>query len=464
MIRTRTSKVQWLCSFFLFLSFASFAQNEEVSFLFVGDVMQHDGQIDAARNPTTGEYEYEDGWKFIRPIVNEYDIAVANLEVTLAGKPFKGYPQFSAPDELATTLINSGFNVILTANNHSCDRGSQGVVRTLDKLDELGVAHTGTFRSQEERDKTYPLMLDENGMKIAMLNYTYGTNGLEVAKPLIINYIDSAVIKADIKKAKDLGADYIICNMHWGLEYKFLPNGYQKTYEQLCYRNGVDMVIGGHPHVVQPIEQKNIKGEDKLTVWSLGNFVSNMQTRPTRGGLMVGSTIQRNGFTVDIKETHYYLIYVMKKQEGKVTQYYILPDFDYNAYHSDFIDAKNMTQLNNFFGDSRKLFAEHNQNAEERIIDPSWDTGKLYKQLLTSYFTVEIIGGDEALLHNELIGDLLQITVDKNGKRHLISGVCQSAEKAVTVANYLTDLGIGESLHISQVNYTTEGIIINELP
>lgn len=420
--------------------------------------MQHDGQINAARNNTEDCYDYEDGWKFIRPIVNEYDIAVANLEVTLAGKPYKGYPQFSAPDELAETLVNNGFNVILTANNHSCDRGSKGVIRTLDKLDELGVPHTGTFRSQKERDQNYPLMLEENGMKIAMLNYTYGTNGLEVAKPLIINYIDSTVIKADVARAKEMGADYIICNMHWGLEYKFLPNGYQKTYEQLCYREGIDMVIGGHPHVVQPIEQKEINGEDKLTVWSLGNFVSNMQTRPTRGGLMVGSTIEKEGDDISIKEAHYYLVYVLKKSEGEVTQYYILPDFDYNGTAPNFIDATNQTHYKNFMADSRKLFAEHNQNASERIVLPNSETGKLYTQFLTSYYAVEITEGDEALLHNDLIGELLQVTVDKEGNHHMISGMCATESEAKSVQNYMNDLGIGTSTVIVQVNYTAEGI------
>lgn len=425
--------------------------------------MQHDGQIAAAKNNTTGTYDYEDGWKFIRPIVNEYDIAVANLEVTLAGKPFKGYPQFSAPDDLAKTLVNSGFNVILTANNHSCDRGSKGVIRTLDQLDELGVPHTGTFRSQEERDKTYPLILEENGMKIAMLNYTYGTNGLEVAKPLIINYIDSTVIKTDIARAKELGAEYIICNMHWGTEYKFLPNGYQKTYEQLCYREGADMVIGGHPHVVQPIEKKEVKGEEKLTVWSLGNFVSNMQTRPTRGGLMVGSTIEKSGNEINIKEAHYYLVYVMKKNEGEVTQYYILPDFDYNGIESSFIDTKNQGHYKLFMEDSRKLFSEHNINTKERLIEPSSQIGRMYKHFLDSYFTVEISGADEALAHNELIGDLLQITVDTEGKHHLISGVCATPEEAEVVGNYIRDLGIGTEYWLSHVTYGQQGITVKQI-
>jgi poly-gamma-glutamate synthesis protein (capsule biosynthesis protein) len=251
--RIHISKALWLFS--LLFVFQLSAQ-EDLSFIFVGDVMQHDGQIEAAYSKKTGSYEYEDGFKFVRPIINQYDIRIANLEVTLAGRPYKGYPQFSAPDELAETLVSSGFNVVLTANNHSCDRGSKGVIRTLDKLDELGVMHTGTFRNAEEREKNYPLMVNKNGYKVAILNYTYGTNGLTVKEPLIINYIDTAVIRKDIATAKERKADYIICNMHWGTEYKHLPNGYQKKYEQLCYDQGADMVIGGHPHVLQSIERK----------------------------------------------------------------------------------------------------------------------------------------------------------------------------------------------------------------
>lgn len=422
--------------------------------------MQHDGQIEAALNPKTGQYEYEDGFKFVRPVLQQYDIRIANLEVTLAGKPFKGYPQFSAPDELATTLVNSGFNVIITANNHSCDRGSKGVLRTLDELDRLGVKHTGTFRSQEERDRNYPLMLEEKGMKVAILNYTYGTNGLSVEKPLIINYIDSAVIKSDVARAKELKADYIICTMHWGTEYKFLPNGYQKRFESWCYDLGVDMVIGGHPHVVQPMERKTVNGEEKLTVWSLGNFVSNMQTRPTRGGLMVGASIHKSGDQVTLDSAEYYLVYVLKKNEGALTQYYILPDFEYNAFRPDFISAKDLTQMNDFLSDSRVLFAENNKNIREKKVDPGSATGLLYKLYLDEYYSVELLGADENLLRHPQIGNLLHMTVDKDGKRHILSGVCKAADDIAGIYNYIQDLKIAESL---QSVHVTRGSVF-ELP
>ena len=445
--------MKWLFNILLFLFWNfSWAQSEELSFLFVGDVMQHDGQIEAAHNATTGKYEYDDGFKFIKPIIQQYDLRIANLEVTLAGRPYKGYPQFSAPDELAETLVNSGFNVIITANNHSCDRGAKGVERTLDELDRLGIKHTGTFRSKEERDRQYPLMIEENGMRVAVLNYTYGTNGLYVAEPLIINYIDSAVIKKDVERAKELKADYIVCTMHWGTEYKFLPNNYQMRFESWCYELGVDMVIGSHPHVVQPVERKTINNEEKLTVWSLGNFVSNMQTRPTRGGLMVGASIKREGEKAVLNSAEYYLVYVMKRNEGEVSQYYILPDFEYNGKYPDFINSTNQMWMSDFLGDSRELFAEHNKGVEERIITSDSKIGKLYDKFLSSYFSVELLNADDSVLRHPEVGNLFHLVVDPKGNRHLLSGFCDDKDQANGVLNFVRDLKLTDSPRIVRID------------
>tara|TARA_R110002072_G_scaffold266303_1_gene425177 strand:+ start:21912 stop:23279 length:1368 start_codon:yes stop_codon:yes gene_type:complete len=443
--------VQLLYSTLLFLlSFSAFSQNEQLDLIFVGDVMQHDGQIEAAHNKAFGGgYEYDDGFKFIKPIINEYDFKIANLEVTLAGKPFKGYPQFSAPDDLAITLKNAGFNVILTANNHSCDRGSKGVIRTLDKLDELELVHTGTFRNKEERDKNYPLILEENGMKIAILNYTYGTNGLSVEKPLIINYIDSSVVRKDVERAVALKADYIICNLHWGKEYRSLPDGYQKKWEAYCYKVGIDMVIGGHPHTVQPIQKKmNANNEEQLTVWSLGNFVSNMQTRPTRGGVMVGVELEKKNEKVELGDVGYNLIYVLKKKEGAITQYYILPDFDYNKFRPGFIDAENRQRKNYFFGDSRKLYKEHNIGAVESIVDENSALGKLYQKYLTSYYSIELKETDPSLLSNQYMKNSLFKTVDYRGQQHILYGVYDSKIEAEMNVRFLTDCHISSEQNI----------------
>lgn len=445
MIRIRTSKAKWLCSFALiFFSFSAISQ-DKLSMIFVGDVMQHDGQIKAAYNKANQSYEYENGFQFVRPVINQYDLRVANLEVTLAGKPYKGYPQFSAPDELAETLVNSGFNIILTANNHSCDRGEKGVIRTLDQLDKLGVKHTGTFRNQAERDANYPLMVEQNNMKIAMLNYTYGTNGLEVDPPLIINYIDSNVIKDDVERARELGADYIVCNMHWGTEYKLYPNSYQKTYEQFCYRIGVDMVIGGHPHTVQPIENKTVNNKQKLTVWSMGNFVSNMQVRHTRGGAMVSAHIRKTSGNIAIEKVQYHPIYVLTKQEGVVKQYYILPFFNYNKFRPGFLTKVDLERYNQYMLDARKVFSENNINTSEYIIGGNSEIGKLYQQLLTEYYSVQLTTNKDDLLLNENLGSYLHEHVDNAGTAHVLSGVCNDLEEAENNLHFIRDCGFKEA-------------------
>ena len=418
--------------------------------------MQHDGQIQAAYNKTNESYEYENSFQFVRPVINEYDLRLANLEVTLAGKPYKGYPQFSAPDELAETLVSSGFNIILTANNHSCDRGEKGVIRTLDQLDKLGVLHTGTFRSKAERDANYPLIVEQNNMKVALLNYTYGTNGLEVDAPLIINYIDSNVIREDVKRAKELGAEYIVCNMHWGKEYKLYPNSYQKTYEQFCYKIGVDMVIGGHPHTVQPIENKKVNNKQKLTVWSLGNFVSNMQVRQTRGGAMVSAHIVKKKKLISIDKVQYHPIYVLTKQEGVLKNYYILPDFNYNKFRPGFLTKVDLERYHQYMADARKVFTENNVNTSECSISENSPIGAIYQRLLTEYYSVRVaVNKDELLLHENL-SPYLHEHVDKQGNAFLLSGICNSPEEATANLKFIQDCGFedAEIVHVSPQNVT----------
>lgn len=445
MIHIHTSKVKWLFSALFCLFFAASFGQDKVSMVFVGDVMQHDGQIQAAYNAKTKTYEYEDGFKYIKPLINEYDLRIANLEVTLAGEPFKGYPQFSAPDALAETLVTSGFNVILTSNNHSADRGQKGIIRTLDQLDALGVKHTGTFRSQAERDANYPLIVEQNNIKIAMLNYTYGTNGIEVSGPVIVNYIDSNVIRTDVARAKALGAEYIVCNLHWGTEYKPLPNSYQKTYEALCYRLGVDMVIGGHPHVVQPIEKKTVGGKDKLTVWSLGNFVSNMQVRYTRGGVMVGATIEKKDKKITLQNVQHHLVYVLAKDEGAVTQYYILPEFDYNAHRPGFLSSVDLQRMNEFFSDARKLYADNNSGTTEHLVSPTSKIGKLYVRYLTQYYSVVVAKNQDDLLLKKNFAQYVHEHVDENGTGWILSGICQTAEQAKANLQFIKDCGFAEA-------------------
>lgn len=458
MIHIHTLKQQWLFSLlFVFISTVALSQKEgQLSFLFAGDVMQHGPQINGALNPVTGNYEYEKSLKFIKPVIESVDVAIANLEVTHAGKPYSGYPQFSAPDELSNALKNTGFDVLLTSNNHSCDGGGKGVVRTLDVLDELGIVHTGTFRNKKERDANYPLILDKNGMKVAILNYTYGTNGLVVPAPIIINYIDSAVMKADFAKAKTQ-ADYIICTLHWGAEYQHLPNEYQKNYEKYCYELGADMVIGGHPHVIQPALTKTVKGEEKLTAWSLGNFVSNQRDRYKNGGMLIQAVIEKNqnidgkGTSVQLKEANYWLFYVHKRTEGVFKPYYVLPEFNYNALSPGFIPTDDLSLMEEFFVDSRKLMDKHG-NLQELTLS-NLETNGFYEREMAGYFAVMF---SEKPSDGPIIQNLMQAVTDNTGKQLWLSGNCISVEDAQRNKELLTKLGVVGTMTIVRV--TPDGI------
>jgi len=261
---------------------------DSISLYFAGDMMQHKAQLDAARRPD-GTYDYTGCFTQVTPEIEAADIAVCNFETTLGGAPYSGYPQFCSPDAYALAVRDAGFDIFLTANNHCMDRRNHGLVRTLDVLDSLGIGHLGTYRNQAERDSLYPYMLERSGIRIALLNYTYDTNGIPVEPPCIVNYIDTTQIKADVIRARQLKADCIIACMHWGTEYRTTPDASQKKLEAWLYSIGVNHIIGGHPHVVQPVRTlpHEYYADRHLTVWSLGNYISNMTAPRTDHGLAV---------------------------------------------------------------------------------------------------------------------------------------------------------------------------------
>lgn len=269
---------------------------DSISIYFAGDIMQHEAQLKAALR-ADGTYDYTGCFTQVTPEIEAADIAVCNFETTLGGAPYSGYPQFCSPDELAAAVRDAGFDIFLTANNHCLDRRTRGLVRTLDVLDSLGIPHLGTYRDLAERDSLYPYIIERNSMRIALLNYTYATNGIPVAAPCIVNYIDTTQIKADVIRARQLHADCIIACMHWGTEYRLEPDKSQKTLEEWLYSIGVDHIIGGHPHVVQPVRTlpHRYHAGSSLTVWSLGNYISNMSAPHTYQGLAVTTRLIKIG-------------------------------------------------------------------------------------------------------------------------------------------------------------------------
>lgn len=283
-----------------------------LTLLFAGDLMQHDGQIQAARTPR-GNYDYAPCFEHVREEIGRADVAIANFEVSLGGRPYKGYPRFSAPDEFLTAVRDAGFDVLLTANNHCLDTGRKGLERTVVLLDSLHIPHAGTYVDAAQRDKRYPLLIERNGIRVALLNYTYGTNGLPATPPNVVNYIDRNVIEADIERAKAMQPDAIIACMHWGTEYELLPSAGQRQLADWLFAQGVTHIIGGHPHVVQPIELRTDSlGERHLLVYSLGNYISNMSAPNTDGGLMVNLTLEKHDGHTRLADSSYSLVWVSR--------------------------------------------------------------------------------------------------------------------------------------------------------
>ena len=328
--------------------------------LFVGDLMQHQGQINAAR--TAKGYDYSTCFEYVKEEISRANLAIANLEVTLGGKPYKGYPAFSAPDEFLTAIHNAGFNVLVTANNHSLDRGSPGLERTIQLIDTLKIPHAGTYINSEAREKEYPLLLEKNGFRIALLNYTYGTNGIPVTLPNIVNYIDTTIIAKDIEAGKALNPDAIIACMHWGIEYQSLPDKEQKFLADWLLRKGVDHVIGSHPHVVQPIEVRtdSLTNDKHLIVYSLGNFISNMSARRTDGGLMVRMELVKDS-TTRLYNCEYSLVWTARPMQSGKKNHQLLPI----NLSADSIPLQARNSLKIFTNDARTFFSKHNQGIKE---------------------------------------------------------------------------------------------------
>jgi len=265
----------------------------------VGDLMCHSQQYNEAQ--TNNGYDFTYVYDAIKPFINSVDLAFGNLETVTAGaeERFTGYPMFNTPVEYIEALKYAGFDVITTANNHSLDRSYTGVVKTLDALDENNLTHTGTFRTEE--DSRDVLILTYKSIKLAVLAYTYGTNGINppIGKEFSVNYVDENEIQQDITRAKEYIPDKIIAFVHWGDEYQRQPNSYQTRIADFMFNEGVDIIFGSHPHVLQPMEFKTItdvygKTKEVFIIYSMGNFISNQRKRFTDGGVFVRMKLIKN--------------------------------------------------------------------------------------------------------------------------------------------------------------------------
>lgn len=292
---------------------------DTISITFIGDVMQHGKQLASALADTDNpnnpcSYDYSSTFRHIEDRLKEADLAVANMEFPLGTPPYKGYPAFSAPESIAWKAKECGIDLFLLANNHILDRGMKGLLNTIKVYEDMGGRYIGAYRNKEDESAMNPVFLNIKGIRVAFLNFTYGTNGFAVPEPCTVNLMDSLHVKGCIRKARNMGADIIVCMPHWGEEYMLRPSAQQKQWAKMLQREGVRVIVGSHPHVPQTAE---ISGENIL-FYSLGNYISN-QTTPdfTQLELMVTIHIAKNFHTgaVTLPEPEIEFLWCFKKGE-----------------------------------------------------------------------------------------------------------------------------------------------------
>lgn len=298
----------------------------------IGDVMCHNTQYIDSYVSSTDSYDFSYVFDDIQNYIESADISIGSLETTFAGKDrgYSNYPTFNSPEQLAYDLAEMGLDVLSTAGNHALDKGFSGLCNTLDVLDDANISHSGTYRTQEDRDSV--LIKDVKGVKIAILSYTYGTNGIPVPsdKEFCVNLIDRDLIKQDIENAKSQNTDVIICCMHWGIEYQTTQNAEQEDLADFLFENGVDIILGNHPHVLQPMEKRSVTLEDGtvkdcFVIYALGNFICDQNSENTRNSIILNLDITKNvDGKISIDKVDYVPIYMYKNSNLSIRKMKLL--------------------------------------------------------------------------------------------------------------------------------------------
>lgn len=329
-----------------------FAILDTLSVLFIGDVMQHKEQLRSALIPgsdtlVSTSYDYSSYFRHVQEYIDAADFTVANMEFCLGGPPYTGYPAFSAPESLAEAAAEAGIDLFLCANNHICDRGRRGLASTIGKYRDIGIPTTGVYSDSSMAEASDPYIAQIGGIRVAFVNFTYGTNGIRIPEPFIVNTMDKDKVLGRLERAKALNADVIIALPHWGQEYSLKPDMTQREWARFLLDNGADVVIGSHPHVIQPVEFP--------TVYSLGNFISNMSLRNTELGLM---------YRLEILVTTYGILVMggeaipvwSSRAGGYEEKYTVLPILEFKDRKDEFKNPYNYHKMMDTYERLKPLF------------------------------------------------------------------------------------------------------------
>lgn len=330
-----------------------------VSFMGVGDNLIHDTVYNDALQED-GTYDFTDMYANFSEDLKNTDIKFINQETVLGGVDLglSGYPTFNSPTEIAKNLESVGFNLVNLASNHCLDRMEQGIANELAAFGKTNIIHDGVYNSQEEFD-TIPTFT-KNGITFSFLAYTYGTNGIQPTYTYNVSYFDDAQIQSDVQRAKEI-SDVVIVSAHWGDENTFEPNDFQKHYAQLFADCGVDVVIGTHPHTIQPVEWiEGSDGNKMLCVYSLGNFIGGMLTTDNAIGGEIKFDFIKKGKNISIENVEWiptiihfegnqanimeersnYQAYKVSQYTDKLAKKHVLNNYEGNVVNLEYIDSK----------------------------------------------------------------------------------------------------------------------------
>ncbi len=328
----------------------------------VGDLMCHSPQVDYAK-VKTDSFDFNPTFQYVKKYIEKSDFAFGNLETVTGGKAlgYSGYPYFNAPDEFVSAIKNAGFNLLTTSNNHALDKGENGLLRTISVIKKNVINYVGTFTSQRDRDSIR--IFNIKGIKIAFLAYTYGTNGnlIPPNNKYIINLIDTSVIKNDIESARKQNADVVLVYYHFGEEYHRLPTEFQKNIVDNTIKYGADIIIGGHPHVIEPVtffKTHNSKLDSGFVEYSLGNFISNQRWRYSDCGVILNLYLTKNLITnyTSISRITYIPTWVYKGKIKNKNEYEILPLLNKNINNEfNFLSGSDLNKMRQAFNDTKDI-------------------------------------------------------------------------------------------------------------
>jgi poly-gamma-glutamate synthesis protein (capsule biosynthesis protein) len=327
-----------------------------VTFAFCGDVFLHSQNFAAARNDVTQSYEFDPVFSLIRPLLDSADFAVCWLGGEFSNSPpYRGYPLFRSPASLLHALRRAGFDICL-ATNHVVDGGRSGLAERIRLLDSLGLLHPGEFSSPAAARQ--PLVIEKNGLRVALLSYTYGTNGLPVPEPWMVSLIDTARLREDVRRAESLGVDFTIVALHQGEEYRLTPTDEQARAAEFLARLGVGLVVSSHPHVVEPAGLVEACGDGSTPIrmpiltYSIGNFYCGQRFPNTRTGLIVRVRLTKDSSGVHIADAGFTPVFIY--DSGRLPGRYRV--LDIKAALADFASGTDSTLTASDTADLRREF------------------------------------------------------------------------------------------------------------